>query len=146
IKTAYELKEKFSDGVWKNGIKFDIHSDIVIGSVSVTAFIDSINPIIDRYMKEHPFKKKDGFLQIEYAKRASIKIAKLLNETWSRNIQSKWAICFNEEFVLDENGESIKKYYDNNFYIQKTIGVKALNSILSDIVKKNGFENSVSIK
>lgn len=142
METAYRLKEKGANSVWNSGIKFDIHSEVSLGIVGVTLFCESIENIVEGYIDKGIIKqfisanKKDEL--IKYCQKISLKIADFIDLIWNSVIKPKWANCFVKDVVKNESGELVDIFYSKNFYIQNTLGVKALNNILGDSIKKNG--------
>ncbi|MBA4154687.1 MAG: hypothetical protein C0512_10125 [Flavobacterium sp.] len=139
INTAYELKQLENDTIWSFGIKFDIHSDVTLGIVGVSSFAESINQIVVQLLeKKFDFdknRKLKGKDLIDYCNYVSKEIAIEVNEIWFNIIYKKWKLCFEKRMVKDESGEIKNVYYSDNFYIQKTIGVKVLNVLYSEILK-----------
>lgn len=147
IQTAYYLNEKIQKSVWQNAIKFGIHDDQTIGVIGVNAFRESISGIVDAFLKineENRYLQFEGEDLINYSKDCAIKIANFLSNVWDNIVFSKWEFCFQESVVPDDLFlESKKIYYNNKFYIQRTMGAKAINNLLSSIV--NG-KNDAEIK
>lgn len=143
IETAYNLKSKNDSSVWSNAIKFDIHSEITIGIVGVTMFTESIQGIIEKYIDKPKIKslikgnKMDEL--IEYCQTSANIIADDLDNVWNSIVRNKWKSCFVEEILKNDDNELVKIQYSKNYYIQQTLGVKALNIIYSDCVKKHSF-------
>lgn len=143
IETAYNLKSKNDSSVWSNAIKFDIHSEITMGIVGVTMFTESIQGIIEKYIDKttikHLIKDKKMDELIEYCQTSATIIADDLDNVWNLIIKNKWGNCFKEELLKNDDNELVKVQYSKNYYIQQTLGVKALNIIYSDCVKKHSF-------
>lgn len=143
IETAYNLKSTDESNVWSNAIKFDIHSEITIGIVGVTMFTESIQGIIEKYIDRSKIKsfisenRMDDL--IEYCQNSATIIADNLNSVWNLMIKNKWRSCFSEEILKNDDNELVRVQYSKDYYIQQTLGVKALNGIYSDCVKKHSF-------
>ncbi|UKB81291.1 DGQHR domain-containing protein [Chryseobacterium sp. MEBOG07] len=138
IKTAYHLKEDFPKSVWNSAIKFDIHSDISLGIVGVTLFRESIDPIISILLEsklKNKSKASNSQIIRDYDFLAK-DIANELDKVWNEIIRKKWSECFSESIVKNEAGELKHIYYSNDYYIQKTLGVKVLNGIYSEVLKQ----------
>lgn len=139
IKTAHQLSRNFPENVWLNGVKFDVNLNSALGIVSVNAFIQSIENIVKKYITLYPISSELSKDEIIYYTDESAKeIATFLNEAW-QIIQSRWEKCFSTNYATDEEDSLVRLYYDNNFYIQKTLGVKSLHDILNDSVQKFDF-------
>ena len=145
INTAFNLKELKQNTVWTSGIKFDIHAENTLGIVGVTAFIESIKPIVSQLLekkyKTNSSENLNGTELIKYCKEVSFNIAHEINEIWYEIIAKKWKTCFEKQFLKDEFGEILEIYYSENYYIQKTIGVKVINILYSEILKELDEEN-----
>lgn len=139
INTAYKLKEFKENTVWSSGIKFDIHSEITLGIVGVTSFSESIQQIVTQLLEKkfnfNDNKHLKGKELIDYCEEVSLKIAEEINELWYKIIFKKWKLCFEHKIIKDEFGEIKDTFYNESFYIQKTIGVKVLNVLYSEILK-----------
>lgn len=143
IETAYNLKAKDDSSVWSNAIKFDIHSEITLGIVGVTMFTESIKVIVENYIDKNIIK---SFVQeekmdelIEYCQNTASVIANDLDKIWNTTIRNKWKNCFSKQILKNDENELVKVNYSKNYYIQQTLGVKALNVIYSDCIKKHSF-------
>lgn len=143
IETAYNLKEKGEKSVWNNAIKFDIHSEVTLGLVGVTMFCESIQAIVDKFIDKPKvsklLKEKKMNEVITYCQKSADTIAKELDKVWNEIIKHKWPNCFTNEIVKNDDNELVRIYYSKNFYIQQTIGVKALNVLYGDCVKAHSF-------
>lgn len=145
IETAYNLKEKGEESIWNNAIKFDIHSEVTIGIVGVTMFIESIQTIVDKFIDKSKISeliklnKMDEV--ISYCQSSSEVIANNLDQVWNEVIKSKWPNCFTNEIVKNDDNELERIYYSKNYYIQQTLGVKALNVLYGDCIKEYSYSN-----
>jgi len=138
IQSAYYLNEVIKDCVWNNAIKFGIHDEQVIGIIGVNAFRESISILVDTYLKvneNNKYKELKKEKLIEYTKEAAKTIAEFINKAWDISVKTKWEYCFKEgQTELDLFFEPKKIYYNQKFYIQRTMGAKAINSILASTV------------
>jgi len=138
INTAFNLNENSNqDNVWQNAIKIDIHSDNKIGIIGVTAFTESISGIINSYtkLKSDEIGQLDPNKLIHFSRTSAEEISQLLTQIWEK-VKERWPNTFlnpYKELDIDNQYKSI--VYDPNFYIQKTLGCKSINYLVSDIIK-----------
>nr|WP_294942467.1 DGQHR domain-containing protein [uncultured Mucilaginibacter sp.] len=127
--------------VWYNAIKFGIHDEQKVGIIGVSAFIESLRGIVNKYLQSNDqYLTLNGAALISYSKDAAIVIKAFINDAWNNIIYKKWPGAFslkNQE--LDYDQEIKEFYYNNRSYIQKTLGTKSLNYLLSDVVNQLGF-------
>lgn len=138
IKTAYKLKEDTnSKNVWLNGINFDIHEEKALGIVSVNAFVKSILPICKRYLKdiEVDIESLSEEELLNLTDSASDFMASLLLKAWTI-IFEKWGGCFTSAVENDYFYDIKEFYFNRKYYIQKTLGVRVLNSILYESIRR----------
>jgi hypothetical protein len=144
INTAFNLNENLSkDNVWQNAIKIDIHSENKIGIIGVTAFTEAISGIVGSYIKSHQnqIDSLENYDLIFFSRQASKEISDFLISTWLI-VRNKWPKAFLDPYkVLDIDSQYKSIIYDPNFYIQKTLGCKSTNYLISDIIKEQ-FNNS----
>jgi DGQHR domain-containing protein len=140
-KTAFYLKEDDPLSVWSSAVKFDIHSEISLGIVGVTLFRESIEPIVSVYLETKFIDRgnKNESELITYYDDVARQIAVDINEVWNNIIRKKWSECFSESIAKNEVGELKTIFYSNEYYIQKTLGVKVLNILYSEILKQTGI-------
>lgn len=146
-KTAFHLKEDSPLSVWSSAIKFDIHSEISLGIVGVTLFRESIEPIVNFYL-ENKFtdrSNKNESELITYYDNVAKQIATEIDDIWSNIIRKKWSECFSESIAKNETGDLKTIFYSNEYYIQKTLGVKVLNGIYSEVLKQTGITEKSKI-
>jgi len=139
VKTAYKLKENTDPkNVWRNGINFDIHEEKALGIVSVNGFVKSILPMCERYLKEVNIELVDLSEEtiFEVTEKASDFLSKLLLEAWTI-ISEKWGGCFTSAVENDYFYDIKEFYYNRKYYIQKTLGVKVLNTILYESIRQS---------
>lgn len=139
INTAFKLNENTDrDNVWQNAIKIDIHSENKIGIIGVTAFSEAISGIVNSYLKINntEINSMEDHDLISFSRKASLEISEFLIESW-KVIKYRWPKAFLDPHkVLDIDSQYKSIIYDPNFYIQKTLGCKSLNYLLSDILKE----------
>lgn len=140
INTAFELNENFDkDNVWQNAIKIDIHSENKLGIIGVKAFNESINGIVSHYLRCNKigFTDLSNKALIDYSKDTAKIISGFIYNAW-KIIKDKWPEAFLEPFKsLDIDSEYKYIAYNSEYYIQKTLGCKSINYLLSDILKEN---------
>lgn len=147
INTAYYLNENFASiNVWQNAIKIDIHSEYKIGIIGVKAFSEAISGIVTSYLNKNSseISRLENHNLIDYSRRAAKELSGFLVNAWEI-VNSKWPNTFLEphkEIDIDNQYRSI--VYNPNFYIQKTLGCKSINYIISEILKKE-FQNEYNI-
>jgi DGQHR domain-containing protein len=140
INTAFKLNENNSekDNVWQNAIKIGIHSENKIGIIGVTAFIQSISGIVTSYINLHQNEIIDMNEKqlIQFSRDAAREISDFLIRAW-RVINERWQQAFLDPYkTLDIDNQYKSIVYDPNFYIQKTLGCKSINYLISDLLKE----------
>ncbi|WP_397447755.1 DGQHR domain-containing protein [Polaribacter sp. R77954] len=140
INTAFKLNENNSekDNVWQNAIKIGIHSENKIGIIGVTAFIQSISGIVTSYINLHQNQITDMNEKqlIQFSRDAAREISDFLIRAW-RVINERWQQAFLDPYkTLDIDNQYKSIVYDPNFYIQKTLGCKSINYLISDLLKE----------
>lgn len=120
---------------WKNGIILDVNSQRPIGSVGFKTFYESIRPLCKKYIDtssynwgEMDFLNKKSCLD-QLAKQCAEDIGKCWNVVFS-----KWYT--GEEQLMYDGEELVNIYYNENYYLQRTMGVLAINHIIV-----NSYEN-----
>ena len=145
IKTAYLLNEKMEKSVWRRAIQFDVNTDQPIGIIGVSAFISAIEPMAkELYRKNSYHNPNDREGLMDHTENLAKILAEFIDRAWAE-VKNKWAYCF-KETSLKEGFEYITVYFDDSFYIQKTTGTNALNSILYDCVINEGDFSAKSIE
>jgi DGQHR domain-containing protein len=149
IQTSYYLNEITKDSIWKNAIKIGIHDEEVIGLIGVNAFRESIGGIVDAYLKideNNKYINLKGEQLIEYSQKSASKIAEYLHKAWDKSVKDKWNYCFKKgDTVMDLFLEPKEIFYNAKFYLQRTMGAKAINGILSNIVNGRANDNIVGL-
>ena len=140
INTAYFLNENLTfDNVWQNAIKIDIHSEHKIGIIGVKAFSESIFGIVSSYINKHSadLEKLESRELIEFSRAAAKELSLFIIEIW-KIVEKKWPKTFLEPHkIIDVDNQYKSIAYNPNFYIQKTLGCKSINYIVSDLLKQN---------
>jgi len=138
INTAYNLNENyFSENVWQNAIKIDIHAENKIGIVGVTAFSESISGIVSSYISLNlrEIQKMEGKDLIIFSRMAAKDIADYLVKVWTI-VHDRWSKTFLDPYkVLDIDDQYKTIAYDPNFYVQKTLGCKSIGYVVNDILR-----------
>ena len=145
IKAAYLLNEKIDKSVWHRAIQFDVNADQPIGIIGVSAFINAIEPLAKELNRQNPYhdlNDREGLM--EHTEVLAQILAKFIDNAWAE-VKNKWSYCF-VETSLKESFDYVTVYYDDGYYIQKTTGTNALNSILYDCVLQEGDFNNKSIE
>lgn len=145
INTAFYLNEKYDqNNVWQNAIKIDIHSEHKIGIIGVKAFSEAIFGIIGSYInKSNNISGLDNVQLIKYSRDSAKEISQLLIEAWNI-VKDKWPNTFLDPHkVIDIDDQYKAIAYNPSFYIQKTLGCKSINYIISSLLKDE-FDNKFS--
>lgn len=127
-----------SESCWKNGIKVDVNNSRSLGTIGFKAFNDSIDRTVSWYFKEEmDIHDTEDFDSInEYLdKHSKILLDDLIVPSW-KYIQKKWPYAFMENTHY-LNDEVYTTYYNKDYYIQQTMGVKAIHGLLYEIYSKN---------
>jgi len=136
IKVAHILNEgKYEKPIWKNAIKLDVNNSNSIGSIGFKTFYESIQAICAKLVKEEELINNDSLDEIfEFVDYNAKKIAnELLNPCWEI-IYYKWEKCFKNAIEIS-NYEDIETFFNKDYYLQKTMGAKALNGLIFDCLK-----------
>ncbi|MBC1906586.1 DGQHR domain-containing protein [Listeria booriae] len=147
IKTRaiYYLIEDMGEKIlncWRNGIKVDIIEKTPLGIVGYKPFYDSIDKILKTsiFNTELENMKKNleylgddksfDLIDRTLEKLSRILAMEILIPAWEM-VHAKWTDAFKEKDIV-YNGELERTYYNDDYYIQQTIGVNAINNILGD--------------
>lgn len=147
VKIAYVLNEGYStNSIWKNAIKLDVNNYNSIGIIGFKTFYESIHPICDMLINnEKEIINKNSFDEIfSYVDNKAKEIANgLLGPCWEV-IYYKWNECFRKPVEIT-NYEEIETFFDTDYYLQKTMGTKAINWLIYDYLKENNgnVENAI---
>lgn len=137
LEAAYRLKDD-DEGVWSNGIKFAMNLDSALGIVSIKVFVESICPLVELQTKNSDFMQCQLDEKFTYIETMAAQIADFVGQAW-RYILKKWPNCFSRRFAFDMSDELVPYFYNKKFYIQRMLGVRALNALLVDSVQKHGM-------
>lgn len=135
-----DLNENKNKCVWYNAIRFNIHSDTKIGIVSVSAFKNSLDGIIKYLLIKDKYKEAITSLNedelITYCFRKAEKYSSVIEKIWDNIIRNKWSSCFKEDKVINDLDEVVKKYYLDNFYLQRSPGVFSIHYLFEECLKE----------
>lgn len=140
----FENYESSQENVWKNAIIIDVNNDDEIGVIGYSAFMKSIEPICkfysDRIIEENniinfSYEEFDRLLNLI----SNDLTFKLFIPTWNI-IREKWGKCF----VFSKLNLETEIFFNENYYIQKNMGLRPLHQILFELIKDsddiNNFE------
>lgn len=137
VQVAHYLNEDNSKrNKWLNAIKFGIHEEQKIGIIGVNAFIESIKKIVNRYLESKDYKNLKGKELIDFSKESALSIKEFILDAWAI-VYEKWPDSFSSSYDMEFDTEIKQFYYRNNYYIQKTLGTKAINYLLGNIVNES---------
>ncbi len=145
-RTIFKLNEEseFSGtNYWINGIKVDINNRQALGSIGFKAFGESIHSIVKQYVEKQNLEvdsKDQDFDNINLMlNNFSEDITQnLILPAW-KIVNEKWPETFLEMNNI-QNEEKEKTFYNKDYYIQQTMGVKSLHGILTDLYKESRDE------
>lgn len=141
VQVAHYLNEDNSkNNKWFNAIKFGIHEEQKIGIIGVNAFIESIKKIINKYLENKEYKNLKGKALIDFSKESALNIKEFILDAWTI-IYEKWPDSFTSSYDMEFDSEIKQFYYRSNYYIQKTLGTKAINYLLGNIVNESVNSN-----
>ena len=144
IKCARELREGSGNSVWHYAIKFDIHSQVNLGIIGVSAFRKSINGIILKHLSKinHGLMNLQGKELIEACDKKAMTIKRFIARCWDEAVYKKWSGCFEHNKVEDDFGEIVSIQFSKKHYIQKPLGAKSINKIIEESVDSTADLNS----
>lgn len=140
----------YKDNYWQNGIKIDVNNSESLGTVGFKSFNDSISKIVSHYIKSdnEPLgnldsSEKDFEMIEEYLeKHSKILLNELFLPAWDV-IFKKWSNSFRKERRL-LNDEIYTTFYNKDYYIQQTMGIKSLHRLLAEIyLKESDLKNTI---
>ena len=145
-RTIFKLNEESEfcgTNYWLNGIKVDVNNRQALGSIGFKAFGESIHNIVKQYVEKQNVEvdsKDQDFDNINLMlNKFSEDITKnLILPAWEI-VNEKWPETFLEMNNI-QNEEKEKTFYDKDYYIQQTMGVKSLHGILTDLYKESRDE------
>ncbi|PKM51466.1 MAG: hypothetical protein CVV02_05885 [Firmicutes bacterium HGW-Firmicutes-7] len=146
IRVAYKLNEySKSENVWRNGIKLDVNSPKSPGIVGFKSFYESINTICLNTMRVNKNTLPDSFNdKIMYIDDISDVVTYDIIVPFWELVREKWIECFKKE-VYFYNYEDYITFFDETYYIQKTMGVKSLHIMLKDCLENNHYDIDASL-
>ncbi|MEB6196557.1 DNA sulfur modification protein DndB [Mammaliicoccus sciuri] len=136
----FMLNENYShtkDPYWTNGIKVDVNNSQALGSIGFKAFSESIHGIVKKYVDsnhelfEELLKKEFPEVNSTLDRSAKEIVEGVLLPVW-RIVFKKWYKTILEKKNI-KNEEIEVTYYDKNYYIQQTMGVKSLHGLLNEL-------------
>jgi DGQHR domain-containing protein len=132
-----------SRNIWFNAIKFGIHDEQKVGIVGVNAFRESLKNIVGNYLQTNiDYKDLTGASLINYSKDAANIIKRFIYTAWNDIVFTKWPDSFSsKKQELDFDQEIKEFFYNNRYYIQKTLGTKSINYLLASLVHDYGISN-----
>lgn len=133
--------------VWQNGIKIDVNDKKFPGNVGFKSYYESIVKIVKKYIKQDII---NDFVQNERKEKFKI-VSKLATEinrkifipVW-KAIEEKWPYCFQDTIYEYEKGDFRQIKYKDSMYIQKTVGVKAVNKLIDSNINIDNLSKSIS--
>lgn len=132
-----ENELQFDIPYWVNGIKLEVNNKQALGSIAFKAFGDSINKIVKQYVEnrkenfEELLEEDFDIIDRELNDSAVKLIKELISPAWN-TIYDKWSETFKKTKNI-QLMETEETYYNKNYYIQQTMGVKSLHGLLTDI-------------
>lgn len=149
MQVAYLFNEdKNPANVWHNAIKFGIHEEEKVGIIGVNAFSESIKSYVSKFLvdtKNNWSSLKDDDM-IFFARSSSKEIKLFLDEIW-KLIREKWGAAFNEDSEDIDYDFEVKKFsYNKKYYIQKTLGTKAINYLIGQIANNKNSNTALDPK
>lgn len=119
---------------WENAIIIDVNNDDEIGVIGYSAFYKSIEPICNIYTNniESNFNENTTYDELDsHLNLLSNELTfELFIPCWNI-IMKKWKNCFSYKKLSFDYAI----YYDEEFYIQKNMGLRSLHHILYTIIK-----------
>lgn len=142
IRIAYKLNEMDTgNNVWRNGIKIDINDPTSPGIVGFKSFFESVRPIcinVDKILGKSLDSNSSYDIKIKYIDEVSeLLVSQVFSPFWVK-VSNNWGKAFKES-KYHHNYDYLNIIYDTNYYIQKTMGVKALHIILKECLEENDY-------
>lgn len=135
IQVANLFNDKKENNIWFNGIKFGIHEEEKFGIIGVNAFRESIKTIVDIYLTTKEWDKSIiGDALLTFSKTSAQEVFNFLDFIWNKSVYNKWSSCFKKNLEMDIDLDLHEYYYKNEYYIQKTLGTKAINYFIGDFI------------
>lgn len=130
---------------WKNGITFDINATQKVGCIGFKTFLKSLDALASLYIKKLPanFSELDFNSKVSYLDPIALDLYSELARCWNC-VFKKWNVT-NEKWIYI-NEESYQIFYNKDYYIQRTMGVCAINNIICNCyTNKHGYKTFKSI-
>lgn len=116
---------------WINGITIDVNCEKKIGLVGFKAFMESLDKFYKFFVDENTLKNMNSFDEkADYLEKCAITAYAEFAKCWDL-VFEKWNVS-EKRWITDPFGEDIVVYYKENYYIQKTMGVVAINGLIED--------------
>lgn len=111
--------------IWHNGIKLDINNPSATGIIGFKSYYIVLLPIIKKFFSESDFSLG---ISLENIRQMAEDFNRIYHyKIWSI-IEDKWEDCFLESFILLEDERYLIRY-NENYLIQKSMGVKSILEI-----------------
>jgi len=133
--------EKINSGekskYWENAIIFGINDDKKVGSVGFKTFLQSIEKLCNNQLEPlaEDILGKDFIVKKQSLDKLAETIYVILSNCWNVVLE-KWP-AQNERIIM-ENDEVYHVFYDENYYLQRTMGTVAINNMITEYVVKKG--------
>lgn len=142
--------EKINSGekskYWKNAIIFGVNDDKKVGSVGFKTFLQSIEKLCNYKLApiEGEIQGKDFNEKKRRLDELAETIYEILSNCWNVVLE-KWPA--QNERVIMENDEVYHVYYDEKYYLQRTMGTVAINNMITEyVVEKDVYAFIEAIK
>lgn len=121
---------------WKNGIVFDVNSTKKVGSVGFKAFKESIQPLIKNYQEDLANANGQSTYEdkVKILEDMATKMAKNITDCW-KIVFDKWP-AIDKRWIEDEDSD-VQISYSEEYYLQKTMGTTAINSLIVEAFKQD---------
>ncbi|MGO5232005.1 DGQHR domain-containing protein [Thermoguttaceae bacterium LCP21S3_D4] len=113
---------------WMNGIIIEINAQNKVGCVGFKSFLKTIEPLYGYFMKDVTLLEEMSFEEkVQILNERAEVVYEELSRCWNL-VFDKWDLL--EERWISANEENYQIYYNNDYYLQKTMGVVAVNKII----------------
>lgn len=148
IRTILAINTTKNSNKLFNSIKIDPNDQNHMGAVSIKAFIEAIYSIVS-YTLENDLEAKELFEELQEIskdenQRIDNKIDEIAEKLTKRLFIPMWDIIFkqwpetvykNKQYLDIEDDDEDHYFYNKDYYIQQTMGVKSLSYLMYDCVK-----------
>lgn len=119
---------------WTNGIIIDVNSSSRVGCIGFKSFLESISSICKEKLNDYGREKLPQNFKEKCAVLYGLaeEIYGLLSECWNL-VFEKWSVT--KEQWLIEGDETILTYYNQDYYLQRTMGAFAINKLIAESIK-----------